>query len=54
VLYAYGWVENFSYVANFLDQLILKDKSHFFVDEHEKLLLYSIIEKKLFYACVDF
>jgi hypothetical protein len=40
-----GSMENFSYMTNLLDHCLLKDKSHFFVYEYEKLLLLVVIKK---------
>ena len=40
-----GSMEIFSYMTNLLDQFLLKDKSHFFVYEYEKLLLLRVIKK---------
>jgi hypothetical protein len=41
----YGWVENHSYVANFLGLLQLKYKCSIVVYEYAKLWFLAIIEK---------
>jgi hypothetical protein len=43
-----GSMEIFSDMTNLLDKFWLKDKSHFFVYEYEKLLLLPIIKKLCF------
>ena len=41
----FGSMEIFSYMTNLLDQFLLKDKSHIFVYECEKLLLLPFIKQ---------
>ena len=43
-----GSMEIFSYMTNLLDQFLLKDKSHFFVYEYEKVILLQVIKKLCF------
>ena len=49
-----GSMEIFSYMTNLLDHFLLKDKSHFFVYEYEKLLLLRVIKKLCVMHVVSF